>query len=487
MSRRPAPVGKDASKGRLKAVLAAGLVHHGRPRPAPTDARNRELDSDDEESLPLTERPAYKRKKRPPSPPPANLLGELPPDLIMYILSYTNGMSCEKIAELREIDIRFREMLRSEDFWKWQCQLRNYDREDRLFPTADADQYWTPAPPPGMAKVAYRGSWRAHYEWWCTRAFSNDKLRYVAEKLLIYIAQETPSEDWAAAGFLSDDPDYIVTPYGPIKSWDVSQVTDMTELFVEQVGVNAAAAFEGDLSLWDVSNVTSMRDMFRGCQSFNCDLSNWDVSSVTNMSSMFSGASSFKCLGLFQWDVSNVTDMRNMFAYSTRFNGDISKWDVSSVTNMKEMFLGATSFNGDLSNWDTSSVTDMSGMFAGVTSFNGDLSKWDVSNVTNMRFMFLSATSFNGDISNWNVSNVTIMQGMFMKATRFTSNLSNWDVSKVTTMTGMFNKASSFNGDLSKWDVSNVRGMTAMFGGASSYNPPPGYGLGERAGAMEVG
>ena len=417
MSRRPAPVGKDASKGRLKAVLAAGLVHHGRPRPAPTDARDRELDSDDEESLPLTERPAYKRKKRPPSPPPANLLGELPPDLIMYILSYTNGMSCEKIAELREIDVRFREMLRSEEFWKWQCQLRNYDREDRLFPTADAAQYWTPAPPPGMAKVAYRGSWRAHYEWWCTRAFSNDKLKYVAEKLLIYIAQETPSEDWAAAGFLSDDPDYIVAPYGPIKSWDVSQVTDMTELFVEQVGVNVAEAFEGDLSLWDVSNVTSMRGMFRGCESFNCDLSNWDVSSVT--------------------------DMSDMFAAATSFNGDLSKWDVSNVTSMHGMF-------------------DMRNTVRYATSFNGDLSMWDVSNVTDMRNMFAYSTTFNGDLSKWNVSSVTDMTGMFAAAT-------------------------SFNGDLSKWDVSNVRGMNKMFEGASSYNPSPGYGLGERAGAMEVG
>ena len=323
MSRRPAPVGKDASKGRLKAVLAAGLVHHGRPRPAPTDARDRELDSDDEESLPLTERPAYKRKKRPPSPPPANLLGELPPDLIMYILSYTNGMSCEKIAELRLLDVRFREMLRSEEFWKWQCQLRNYDREDRLFPTADAAQYWTPAPPPGMAKVAYRGSWRAHYEWWCTRAFSNETLKDVARKLLLYTATRNPSEAWVRAGFLSGHPDYITTNYGPIKSWDVSQVTDMTELFVDEDGLNLQDSFRGDLSLWDVSNVTSMQRMFADCKQFNGNLSKWDTSSVT--------------------------DMGGMFDHCETFNANLSTWNVSKVTDMTAMFLGCASFNDDLS------------------------------------------------------------------------------------------------------------------------------------------
>jgi surface protein len=102
------------------------------------------------------------------------------------------------------------------------------------------------------------------------------------------------------------------------------------------------------ISNWDVSNVTDMSNMFT-VESFNGDLSKWDVSYVTNMSGMFTEAKSF--------------------------NGDLSKWDVSNVTDMSIMFFYARSFNGDLSEWDVNNVTDMSNMFSEVESFNGALSK----------------------------------------------------------------------------------------------------------------
>ena len=126
-------------------------------------------------------------------------------------------------------------------------------------------------------------------------------------------------------------------PYGPIGSWDISSVTDMSHMF------DNARWFNGDLSNWDVSSVTDMSHMFEGISRFEGDLSNWDVSSVTDMSNMFGGAHAF--------------------------NGDIANWDVSSVTNMHSMFMKATSFNRDLSNWDVSSVTDMSMMFYFAKSF----------------------------------------------------------------------------------------------------------------------
>ncbi|MFB1018809.1 MAG: BspA family leucine-rich repeat surface protein, partial [Flavobacteriales bacterium] len=46
------------------------------------------------------------------------------------------------------------------------------------------------------------------------------------------------------------------------------------------------------ISNWDVSNVTDMSNMFT-VESFNGDLSKWDVSNVTNMSGMFAFAESF--------------------------------------------------------------------------------------------------------------------------------------------------------------------------------------------------
>jgi surface protein len=207
--------------------------------------------------------------------------------------------------------------------------------------------------------------------------------------------------------------------YGHIEDWDVSNVTDMSNLFKDEIH------FDDDIAAWDVSHVTNMDHMFHGATGFNGDISDWNVSSVTNMNSMFMGATDFTH-DLPEWDVSNVTNMNSMFMEATGFNGDISDWNVSSVTNMNSMFMGATDFNGDISDWNVSSVTNMNSMFMGATDFTHDLPEWDVSNVTNMGRMFKEATVFNGDISTWKVHNVIDLHEMFMDAISFDRDLSDW-------------------------------------------------------------
>src|SRR5699024_2116314 len=63
---------------------------------------------------------------------------------------------------------------------------------------------------------------------------------------------------------------------------------------------------------WDVSNVTDMSDMFHFAESFNEDITDWDVSSVEDMSNMFAIANAFN-QPIGNWDVSSVTDMSGMF------------------------------------------------------------------------------------------------------------------------------------------------------------------------------
>ena len=64
----------------------------------------------------------------------------------------------------------------------------------------------------------------------------------------------------------------------------------------------------GHISTWDVSSVTNMSELFKNKTYFNDDISNWIQSNVTDMESMFSGVSSFN-QPLENWNVSNVTDV----------------------------------------------------------------------------------------------------------------------------------------------------------------------------------
>ena len=136
------------------------------------------------------------------------------------------------------------------------------------------------------------------------------------------------------------------------------------------------------------------------------DINTWDVTNITDMSNLFYMKGSFN-ENIADWDTSNVTRMANMFMFCYSFNQDIGNWDTSNVTDMSNMFRMATSFNQDIGSWNTSNVSDMYGMFNGAESFNQDIGGWNTSNVTKMNAMFYFAIPFNQDISNWCVTNIT--------------------------------------------------------------------------------
>jgi surface protein len=141
----------------------------------------------------------------------------------------------------------------------------------------------------------------------------------------------------------------------PVYLWDVSHITDMSFLFL-----NDMYAFNENINNWDVSNVTNMQGMFQQAVMFNQPLNSWNVSNVTNMQGMFSTADQFN-QPLNSWNVSNVTNMQNMFSNTSDFNQPLNRWNISNVTNMQSMFQDAYNFNQNINNWDISgkNIKDM--------------------------------------------------------------------------------------------------------------------------------
>ena len=66
----------------------------------------------------------------------------------------------------------------------------------------------------------------------------------------------TKAELQAAVRMWVDGRATALSTYGPISGWDVSSITDMSELFRD------LANFNDELSSWDTSSVTSMQGMF---------------------------------------------------------------------------------------------------------------------------------------------------------------------------------------------------------------------------------
>jgi surface protein len=237
---------------------------------------------------------------------------------------------------------------------------------------------------------------------------------------------------WCVTIFGSRDPGY---PPGP---WDFSTNSPLIESYKPVWGTCPKRPITDANFLTAINTCLTTNPIDGMCSdSAYGTMPTWDVSQVTDMSNAFNGVEFNGDIS--SWDVSNVTDMSAMFLLASSFNQDIGSWDVSSVTDMNYMFLEAIDFNQDIGSWDVSNVTDMAYMFSNASSFNQDIGSWDVGGVTNMPYMFEKAKNFNQDISGWDVSNVTGMNGMFYFARAFTGkDISTWCVTNIASRPTLF-------------------------------------------------
>ena len=308
------------------------------------------------------------------------------------------------------------------------------------------------------------------------------------------------------------------TDYGPVVTWNITSVTDLSGLFDTERGI--AINDNINTSYWHTHNVTNMYKMFNGQENFTADISEWDTSKVIDMASMFKGNKLFN-VPLNTWNTSNVTNMGSMFEDASGFNQDVSSWNTSKVTDMIKMFKGATAFKNGGSGaskykdmgyyWDVNASKDkLTYMFQDAAIANEDNIIIATSNggITLLQNIGVSPTDkffmhfnnaitrtipvnhfpfalieWNGDASvraaniyghirNWDTVNVIVMSNAFSGNNTFNEDITSWNTSNVIDLSDMFVNANDFNQNIGFWNVTKVTNMEGVFQGASKFNKP---------------
>lgn len=206
-----------------------------------------------------------------------------------------------------------------------------------------------------------------------------------------------------------------------------------------------------NMSDWDVSGVTDMSNLFNGESRAIPPLNAWRVDSVRNFAFMFARSSFDQDLD--RWDVSAATRLTGMFAHTRAFNRPINAWNIARAKHLDYLFASSAVFDQPLDRWDVSGAEIMDGMFSHAAAFNQDLDNWDVSNVRSMSRMFACAARFDRPMPSWNVARVLDFSYMFADAETTNNNTTNKNVVVVET----------------QWKIHRDADTREMFG---VYSPP---------------
>ncbi|MCC4467123.1 MBG domain-containing protein [Limosilactobacillus reuteri] len=174
-----------------------------------------------------------------------------------------------------------------------------------------------------------------------------------------------------------------VTSLTGLENWDVQKVTNMTRIFNN---VNKVTDLS-PLSNWKTDSLQNLNTAFANNSFTNLQgLKNWNVSHVTDMGFLFMNNFYLTDISaLANWDTSNVTDLNRAFNVNqalTSLHG-LENWNTSKVTNLEATFANEGSLvdASAIANWNTSNVTNMSNLFTNSNAQYVDLSKWDFSKV----------------------------------------------------------------------------------------------------------
>lgn len=172
--------------------------------------------------------------------------------------------------------------------------------------------------------------------------------------------------------------------YGPLCLWDVSAVSDFSNVFAcahknpEEWSGNldgGVPPFNSDL-YWNTSSATTMGSMFRRNTEFKGNLSVWDVKKVRMMSGMFE-ESGIDDSGIRHWNTASLEFAAGMFQGAKQLSNklDLSKWTTCKCRGMQHMFSDSALVDGGIGNWDVTPGASTYKMLSG-TKFIGDLGRW---------------------------------------------------------------------------------------------------------------
>ena len=303
-------------------------------------------------------------------------------------------------------------------------------------------------------------------------------------------------------------------------TWYAPNCTTFASMFVFSTGFNQLIPFLVDTSGVALPTGCSLANMFQNAARFNRNLNTWNVSRVTNMTQMFSGTIfnngdiSGNSDASLNWYAPNCTTFSTMFNLATSFNQQIPNLvDTSGVTgcSLTGMFQQATRFNQNLNTWNVSRATIMSLVFSGASAFNnGQTGTIDISGNLNTSSAFYTNSSrlltctggnfttltsadvliitastlvYSSQIQTTPISDVSLVlltaygdnisSGItsIKKQIAGTADLS-WNTQLVTTTASMFLNATYFNQKL-PWNMRLNRDVTSMFAATTSSPSTP--------------
>ena len=262
-----------------------------------------------------------------------------------------------------------------------------------------------------------------------------------------------------------------------LASWDVSSVATMSGLFGGATvlsNISAIAAWKTS----SITNIRSMfagtaitsAEALRTMQHDGKNYVSWDMSNVTDMSDLFHEAAALVDIAaLATWNISNVKNIGQMFCAATSLSdiSAIANWNTSHVKEMYGLFRKATSLSSidPLMNWDTSSVENMRQLFY-LNSAITDLSAikyWNTSRVTQLGYAF----------SDTRITDVNALRTMQHEGKDYVS----WDVSNVTDVICTFEDDYWLTdiSALDSWNIQSGADMTRAFGGVPATTRPDWY------------